>query len=113
MESNAAKECDPTKFDADIGVLSCGEDSYCQESPSSSLGGVCATNKYSKSKLNPRRKHKKKTEMTEIVECDPSAADIGILCGEDAFCRTSSTSALGGVCTSRRRGIQRRHKPFP
>lgn len=34
-------ECDP---DADVGVLSCGNEQYCVESTESVLGGVCADN---------------------------------------------------------------------
>ena len=36
------KECNPTSTDPDIGVLSCGQGRYCQESVQHGLGGVCA-----------------------------------------------------------------------
>ena len=48
------RECRLTSEDADVGLLSCGEGYYCQESPESKLGGICSavTRKGSRS-LNP------------------------------------------------------------
>ena len=41
-EGNAGLvKCDPTSTDADIGILSCGEDHYCVASDESEYGGFC------------------------------------------------------------------------
>ena len=41
-DAQTMKECIPTSEDPDVGILSCGEGQFCQESVESKLGGVCS-----------------------------------------------------------------------
>ena len=42
-EDSLLKECNPNSEDPDVGILSCGDRQFCEESPNSKLGGVCYT----------------------------------------------------------------------
>ena len=41
IQASQQRECDPTKFDPDLGILSCGSGQYCISNKYSTLGGVC------------------------------------------------------------------------
>jgi hypothetical protein len=112
--------CDPTSTDADVGILSCGDDYVCEPSDTSSLGGICTAvhveDQGRESMLRGKvplinRDLFFSTRGEAMVECDPTSVDIGILACEDGqYCEQDETSELGGFCvdslTSDKRHLQ-------
>jgi hypothetical protein len=112
--STGSNACDPLSTDADIGVLSCGEGRYCNPIKSSDLGGACADTVRTDDgpAKQPhvgfgnggasKKAHQNKGLPTPVEsECDPAAADIGILsCGPGESCVKNQDSKSGGFCVN-------------
>ncbi len=103
--------CDPAGTDADTGILSCGEGRTCVPNLGSELGGICiprlplkdqSATKEDMSGLLLGQPHWTKhvtTVPTDLVQCDPTVVDIGILaCEEGKICKKDKASELGGFC---------------
>mmetsp|Transcript_41106 Transcript_41106/g.119049 ORF Transcript_41106/g.119049 Transcript_41106/m.119049 type:complete len:407 (+) Transcript_41106:111-1331(+) len=103
--------CDPTSTDADVGILSCGDDHVCEPSDTSSLGGICTPVQLKedegvgrdfmlRGKVPLVDHHESFAAKGEaMVQCDPASVDIGILACEDGqYCEQDETSELGGFC---------------
>ena len=121
--------CDPRSTDPDVGILSCGQDSTCEPSVTSSLGGICTplqSNHQGQglgpdsivpwkqvSQLVDHDLPSVTTTIGESVQCDPTSIDIGILaCGEGQFCKHDETSGLGGYCVDTTTSSSRRLAPY-
>ena len=118
--------CDPRSTDADIGILSCGQDYTCEPSITSYLGGVCTPlqspnhpahlESILPRKRGPLANHLPSVPSTrggKVVQCDPTSSDVGILdCGEGQICQHDETSRLGGFCVDTTTSDNRRLAPY-
>jgi len=93
--------CNPESSDADVGILSCGQDRFCKPSATSDLGGICVRKNLAHSFSGMGALKNTKTKRSRVVECDPTSVDVGILaCEEGQFCKEDDSSTLGGLCVS-------------
>jgi len=105
-----AVECDPTSTDADIGILSCGDDSLYLEDSKSTLGGFCVKSS-AKARRHMEMKNGKSPPTTSTFErvnfaeainptrgsayCDPSSPYHGLLdCNCNDFDLQTSTGSF-------------------
>ncbi len=110
---HSAVLCDTTSFDADTGLLSCGEGYFCKPLTGSKISGLCttisrnqdqtATGDESRSFLPWQSlwmNHQLSYETeTPLVLCDPAPLHGDSLsCKVDEFCKPEEASELGGFC---------------
>lgn len=104
---NKVLPCNPTSTDADTGILSCGENSFCKPVSWSLLGGVCTGTSQAEfghgfdndGESAAGAVLMKSSTVLAPHECKPALIDVGILgCQEGEFCKVDETSKLGGIC---------------
>lgn len=97
-------ECDPSSNDADIGILSCGNDEFCLQDSSATLGGICVKSTLTSTETSTeetiRHLSEGDTSRRGYIYCDARSPFYGMLdCDCDNFDLETNTGSF--VCNYR------------